>query len=295
MTVKLNVRLAIELANAGLRRSPVEFCLPLVAVGVGTSVAEVVVHRVLGQGAALWIGLLPVLGCVVANYVAELLVATMYLDLSSAGGPSLGRAWRAVRYKGAGRVMWGLFVRYLGWGVVIGLATIVMSAVIIAATAVVRVAGSEVSGVAAVAGGASHTVLWAVLFPLLFALVYSRYLFVIPVVAIAGESGGQELIHDSELRTRLVRGTAILLAFAESLPTMVIYVTQRLAFGGLDAYHGSRVGAGVVGSLIAGCCMTWFVLVRTGLAVQLLEQVPLVSRLPGYAPWGGLDQGTNRA
>jgi len=38
---------------------------------------------------------------------------------------------------------------------------------------------------------------------------------------------------------------------------------------------------------VVGCYLAWLVLVRTEVALQLLEQVPLVPRLAGEVPWVG--------
>ena len=108
-------------------------------------------------------------------------------------------------------------------------------------------------------------------------------MFVAPMVAISRGDSGPDIISDSAKRTRTVRGITALLALAECAPGVVLYVVERLIWPGLDPYHGVRAWAGLMVAVLAGCYLAWFVLVKTEVAVQLLEQIPLVPRLPGEA------------
>jgi len=286
MKVTLDVRAAVQQANAAFRRYWLPFSLPLVIIGVAMSAGEVAIHRLVGKGAAIWVGLLPILVCVMAYYLAELVVATMYLDMKVGAAPSLVRARRATRYRGSWGVLWGLIGRYAGWGLVVGLGTIVVLFLWFVVMGLVKAFAGRTSGIGAVAGGTSSGVM-VVVFSLLFAIVYSRYLFVVPTVALLGDGAGPRVIGESEDRTKLVRGTAVLLAVAESLPGLGLLLLQRFMFPGQDAYHGARIGTGLAAAVLLGMYYAWFLVARTELAGQLLEQTTMISRAPGGVPGAG--------
>lgn len=124
--LKLEVREAVRKANVGVRRFPVQFCLPLVVSGVATSLGEVLAHRFLGKSTATWVGLIVVLGCVPMTFWAELLTSSLYIAFRKGKTPSLGQVKQVARFEGLWWVMWGLLVRYVCGAVIGGMSLIVV-------------------------------------------------------------------------------------------------------------------------------------------------------------------------
>ncbi len=285
MGVKLDIRTAVGNANAGFRKFPVQFCLPLVVCGGSTSVAELIAHRLLGKSAATWAGLIILVCCLVATYFGELIVATMYVGSREGATPGLEQAKKVREYEGLWWVMWGLFLRYIGWSTIVGMSLFVVAVVGLIGRTVLHIVSTQASGIGAVSGGIPTSAAWAAVFSMVFAVALSRYMFVVPMIAILRGNSGPDIIRDSAKRAKTVRGTAMLLAVAESGPGILIYLVERLVWPGVDAYHGLRAWVGLVVSFLMGCYLAWFLLVRTEAATLLLAQVPLVAQVPGEVPW----------
>ncbi len=263
------------------------FCLPLVVVGVGTSLAELCAHRVLSKGLALWAGLPILLACVLGQAVGELAVAAMYLRPRAGDAPDVEQARQALRQGDMWPVLWGLMLRYVGWGMLAGLCALVAMVFVIVVKTISHMSSGAGSGIGAAAGGVSSAGIIVVLFAILAALLLSRFLFVVPMLAIFGGESGPELIGDSVRRTRLVQWQAVLVALMEIALAQLIFVGEHVFLPKVPAFTGWHVPLDLVVSVLNGCWIAYFVLVRTELALQLLDRVPMVPRLQGEMPWSG--------
>jgi hypothetical protein len=181
----------------------------------------------------------------------------------------------ALRYPGLASLFWGLMARYLGWAVLLvaiaGVALLISMALLIALHV-------SASGVEAFAGGVGGFGAMAAGIPVVVmgAAIFYRYMFVLPMFAIARRSG-PGFLDDCVDRTKRVWKTAALVLLAGSLPTFVLSSIESLTRRWLTPPHAAEVATDLAAALATGCFNAWFVLVRAGLALQLTATEALPS------------------
>jgi hypothetical protein len=158
MNVSFNVRQAVSEANAVFRRFPVRISLPMVLLGV-VGYAVVAVQPVKFR---FWITV-PILFVTLSlNWFFEVVISSMYLRARGGDQPSARQVGEVLRYRGLASLMGGLFLRCLGWilivsvvlffAAVIGFAIVHAAMGIGAASLTGRLGHGVVSGFQAILG-----------------------------------------------------------------------------------------------------------------------------------------------
>jgi len=205
----------------------------------------------------------------------EVVVATMYLaarEGEEPGAKQLGEAWQ---YRGFASLTWGLFLRYLGWGGLLGL---VFGVLLLFAGIFSNIAkrGGSTSGIGTSVGGVGHGfdiiigVIVVVGFILIATRIFCRYMFIFPIFAI--ERGGDRgFLDECVARTEEVWKTSAVVLITGAIPGSLILGIEKLAWKYMMPPHGVHVAIEVTGAILIGCYTAWFILVKTGLAMQLMS------------------------
>jgi len=210
----------------------------------------------------------------------------VYLRARAGAEPGATQCREALRYRGLASVFWGLTVRVSGWIVLLMAIGLGVGAVTLTLPIAPHVGAGSTSGIGAVAGGiGGFGVMGEVAgvgAMMIVALIFYRYMFVLPMFAIAHGSG-PGFIDDCVSRTKQVWKTAALVLFVGSLPTLALSLIGPPAGTPLSALHAGQVATEFAVALLSGCFTAWFILVRAGLALQLTaaRALPSASSSPG--------------
>ena len=106
----------------------------------------------------------------------------------------------------------------------------------------------------------------------------SRYQLALPFLAIS-EGSNVNVCRESAIRSRGFRGSLVIFALAQLLCGGMLSATLlyglRLHF---RLYDPISIGAGAVAVLCNAIVMSWFLLVRTGVALQVFGRMPPAER-----------------
>jgi hypothetical protein len=75
-------------------------------------------------------------------------------------------------------------------------------------------------------------------------------------------------------RTKQVWKTAAVVMIAGMIPEYLILGIEELAWKHWTPPHGVHMAVELTGALVTGCFSAWFMLVKTGLAMQLMTAPP---------------------
>ena len=139
-------------------------------------------------------------------------------------------------------------------------------------------AGSPSIGIGVVLGWLTRgfaPIIGSVLAP----LVLWRYTFAYPMFAIAhGAKIG--FLDECIARTRPVWKIAALVMLIESLPFALISVLSPVVWAHVTASVAAHTAVELAVSALTSCCTVWFILFRTGLALQLMQEQSPISAEP---------------
>jgi len=208
------------------------------------------------------------------NYFIEVVVSSMYLRAREGEEPGTKQVGEVWQYRGFASVAGGLFLRCLGWGGLLGLA---FGVLLLLAGIFSNIAnkGGSTSGIVATAGGVGHGfdivigVIVMVGFVLIATRIFCRYMFIFPMYAIE-RGGGSGFLDECVARTEEAWKTAALVTIAGGIPTCLIMGLESLAWWHWTPPHGVHLAVEVAGAILTGCFTAWFILVKTGLAIQLM-------------------------
>jgi hypothetical protein len=270
MNASLDVRHAIHEANRVFCRYPVRICLPMILFGV----VSCAVTPFLTPGIHLyWLYILiDGLGTFWLVSLVEVVVASMCLRALEGTEPGAAQVSEALHYRGFGALIWGLIFRYIGWTLLLSLIIGVISAFAAILSLGIHAAVAPANGISAFAGG-FHLVgiiIVAIVGAVVFALVLSRYIFVLPMFAIARTSG-PGFLNQCVRRTTHVWKTASLVLVAGTAPAFALSGIEFLAWKSLTPPHGIHLAFQLAGTFFIDCYAAWFILLKTGLAVQLMS------------------------
>jgi len=291
MNAGLDVRRAIHEANDVFNRFPIRLCLPMIlfgAVSFGTTGWLPLEHRyytlivMAASFVEFW------LSC-----FAQVVVSSMGLRAWEGAAPGGTQVREAIHSPKFGSLIWGLFLRYIGWIAVIIAIIGVIGMFAGLFSLVIHEAAAPANGISRLAGG-FHLVGIAigVIAALVFAtVIFSRYELVLPMFAMARASG-PGFLDDCVARTKPVWKTVALVMVVGGLPALLFGGFRFLIWRSVAPPHGIHLAVQFVGTLLIYCCAAWFILLKTGLARQLvLEQSPLPPELPPLEPLAGLSDG----
>jgi hypothetical protein len=216
---------------------------------------------------------------------AQVVVASMCLRARKGTAPGAAQASEALHYRGFVTLVWSLILRYIGWTALLSVIVGVVAAVAALLSMSLHAVVAPADGISAFAGGFHliFIVMVAIVAAIVFALVLSRYIFVLPMFAIAGASGSG-FFDQCVRRTLPVWKTAAVVMFAGGAPAFVLAGIEFLAWHDLTHStppHGVHLVVQLIGILFIDCCAAWFILLKTGLAVQLMSQpLPVSPELP---------------
>jgi hypothetical protein len=294
MSAGLDVRRAVNEANRVFRRYPARISLPTVLAAVLSYAGSTLT---LAQTASLQahpphlerpfllfaVLLLNGFGLFWLYSSVEVGVTAMYLRAREGAEPRGEQLGEVLHYPGLASVFWGLMVRYLGWIMLLMAMGLGVAVVVLISSFVSHLGAPSKSGIGAFAGrpGVMGEVA-GVAVVAIGALIFYRYMFVLPMFAIARRAG-PGFIEDCVGRAKRVWKTAALVLFVGSLPTLALSLIGPPAGQLLSPPHAGQVAAELAAGVVAGCFTAWFILVRAGLALQLTaaEALPSASSSPG--------------
>ncbi len=283
MSESLNVRVAVAEANRVFGRYPLQICLPMVLLGVAGYAA------VMAQPSRLilWLAL-PILFVVsLLQCFMEVVISSIYLRVQDGAEPNTKQASEVLRYRGFASLIGGLLLRCLGWVLFVGVIYFI-AAVIFFAIVHTAVGPGWASGIGHLRHGVASG-LRTILGTALMSVVLYRYMFVFPMFAMTRVSA-PGFLDECVVRTKAVWKTAVLLSLAEIGVFEVHSVIKLLVWGQLAQPHGMGMVADL-GMIVVGNCFTaWFILVKTGMALQLMSRPVPVDALDGGIPVGVLPQ-----
>ena len=290
MSASLDVRHAIHEANRVFCRYPVRICLPMILFGV----VSYAVTPFLTPGIHLyWLYILiDGLGTFWLVSLVEVVVASMCLRALEGTEPGAAQVSEALHYRGFGALLWGLLLRYVGWGLLLGLGggvAAILSSGIYAAVA-------PVNGISAGAGGGhlAGIAIGAIVGVVFVTLIFCRYMFVLPMFVIARTSG-PGFLDDCVRRTLQVWKTAALVLVAGTAPAFALtgieFPLTRKDLTQPTFPHGAHLAIQLIGTLVMDCYAAWFILLKTGLAVQLISAQPESPSEPSAKSATGLADG----
>lgn len=279
MSASLDVRRAIREANSVFSRFPIQVCVPMLLFGL---VSYVTFGRI--QPTHHHYFLIVMVGAFCMFWLdcfAQVVVASMCLRVWEGTSPGGAQVGEALHYRGFGSLIWGLIFRYTGWILLLSLGVGVITAVVALLGLVIHAAVVSANGISAVAGGV-HVVgiaITGIAGAVIFALVLSRYILVLPMFAIARASR-PGFLDDCVARTKQVWKTAALV--------LVIGVAPAFLFAGIEFLgwkerrglthptppHGAHLAVQLVGIFLIDCYAAWFILLKTRLAQQLMSAPP---------------------
>jgi hypothetical protein len=94
-------------------------------------------------------------------------------------------------------------------------------------------------------------------------------MFILPMLAIARGSRGK-FFGECVAMTKRVWRVALPLAFIEIAPTLARSVFKLVAWGSLGQPNGSRRMLDLAMMTLVECFAAWFILLKTGIALQLV-------------------------
>ena len=278
MNTGLDVRAAIRDANAVFGRFPAWLCLLPVLLGLFSCVTtewyQPDLQHLDGPYILLYF-LCFVVGGLVLFWLCcfiEVVVSSMFLrarEGEEPGGWQLGEAWR---YRGFTTLAGGLLLRYIGWGLVIVLPLAIAIGVI---TAIMHEIAGATSGISATVGGVGAAgqgnicAVMGALSVIITAPIFCRYMFAFQMFAIERRSG-QGFLDECVARTKKAWKTAAALMIAGMIPAYMVLGLESLAWKHWTPSHGRHMAVEVAGVILTGCVTAWFILVKTGLAMQLM-------------------------
>jgi hypothetical protein len=279
MNVGLDVRPAVREANEVFRRFPVRISFLPVLLGLLTSTTTMwtqpdLQYRedkhiffyflcfVFGGFVLFWI-----------NCFTEVVVSTMYLRAREGEEPGTKQLGEALHYRGFASLAWGLLLRCLGWWLLLGLA---FGVVLLFAGIFTEAANTgPTNSIGATAGGIGHGIaivigaIVVVPFVIVATLIFCRYMFLFPMLSIERASR-RGFLDECVRRTKQIWKTAAVVMLAGGIPALLISGMQSLAWKHMTPPHGVRIAVEVAGAILTGCFTAWFILVKTGLAMQLM-------------------------
>jgi hypothetical protein len=273
MNESLDVRRAIREANSVFSRFPVQVCVPMLLFGV-VSYASIgrlqpTQHHYLlivmvGGFFTFWL-----------DCFAQVVIASMCLRAREGTVPGGVQASEALHYRGFATLVWSLILRYIGWTALLLVAVGAAAAAIGLLSVAFHSAVAPADGISAFAGGFHlvFMVMVAIVAVVVFTLVLSRYIFVLPMLAIAGESE-PGFFNQCVRRTLQVWKTAAVVMLIGGAPAFVLAGLQFLVWHDLthpSPPHGVHLVVQLIGILVIDCYAAWFILLKTGLAVQLMS------------------------
>ena len=264
----------IREANAALRRGGDRLIVPLVIVGLLSVAATRFIQFASPRHAFLieWIEALAIRP--ILDGVAEVVVVARFLrwdgDVQMGGSDVV----RVLRYTGMARTLFGYAVRLYGS---LAFATVIVVA-LLAERAVLRNLFPSLQSMSR--AGWEYFIWFQVLY-LLWWVVMSQYQLALPFLAISRGSA-LDLLRESSVRSRSFRWTLAKFSAVQFLCAGVISTTLlhvlRLHY---PATHPVSVGAAIVVAIFDAAISTWFLVVRTGIALQVCGGlVPTVPSLP---------------
>jgi hypothetical protein len=275
MSTRLDVRLAVREANGVFLRSPVLVCLPMMVAMVASTCATLLMQRVHSTpGVMILYSLLTLVVAYGLFWVISLVevgVAAMFLRQREGGEPALDQIGEGLRRPRFASVVWDLTVRYIGWALVICIPLGIVGLIASLSTDFARQGG--VPG----RGAGLHFGL-EVVGGIICSLLLYRYMFVLPMFAIA-RGAGPGFFDECVRRAKQDRKTAILIFLAQYAPSFLFTGIGYLMWGQKWRLHGGHVGVQLAEAAVVACIETWFILLRTGLAMQLVAM-----RLPPELP-----------
>jgi magnesium-transporting ATPase (P-type) len=206
----------------------------------------------------------------------QAIVSSMYLRAREGEEPGGEQISEALHYRGFASLAGGLLLRYLGWfallSAILYVAFILLAVIVSALSGATSGVGAAASGASAVGHGTVIGVV-ALLFVTVVTLIFYRYMFVFQMFAIerASEPG---FLDECVRRTKQVWKTAALIMLVGTIPTYLILGIESLAWKHWTPPHGVHVAVGLAGAILTGCFTAWFMLVKTGLAMQLMSAPP---------------------
>ena len=273
MNSSLDVFLAVREANRVFRSFPVRFSLPLVLLGLA-GYASVAIER--GRQHLLLNGFMLVV-TMSLGWLVEIVLSAMCLRARAGMEPSIEQTGEVLRYPGLGSVMVKLFFRCLGWALVACVIWLVCYVVygVTVQLAIGRAAQDSLIH--------SHSLIrrgfGTIAFLLVTWLLLYRYMFVLPMLAIVRGSRGK-FFGECVAMTKQVWRAALPLAFIEIAPTLARSVFKLVVWGSLGQPNGSRRMLDLAMVVAVECFAAWFILVKTGLALQLLA-APSLNKVEG--------------
>jgi hypothetical protein len=294
MSESLDVRLAIHEANSAFGRFPARIsCLP-VLLGVlyyamtawfqpdlqhpeDNHVLLYLLRIVVGGFVMFWV-----------NCFIEVVVTSMYLRAGEGAEPGARQFGEALQYRGFASLAGGLLLRYFGWFLVIVVPLAIAIGVV---TAILNEFTRSTGGISATAGGAGAVgqgnicVVMGILAEFIAAPIFCRYMFLFQMYAIERGSG-RGFLDECVARTRQVWKTAAVVMVAGLIPAYLIMGIESLAWKHMTPPHWVHLAVEAAGALLTGCFTAWFILVKTGLAQQLMSAplpvpTPLLADAPG--------------
>jgi hypothetical protein len=281
MNESLDVRRAIREANSVFSRFPVQVCLPMLLLGL---VSYATLDRLQpAQNHYFLIGMVESFCICWLDCFAQVVVASMCLRAWEGSVPGASQASEVLRYRGFGSLIWGLIFRYLGWILLLSLIGGAIGAVAAILSLVIHSAVAPANGISAFAGGVhiGGIAIGAIAAIVILVLILSRYVFVLPMFAIARASR-PGFLDECVVRTKQVWKAATLVLVIGGAPAFLLVGIEFLVWKEWQdptPPHGVHLAVHLVGALLIDCYAAWLILVKTGLAQQLMS-LPLPANIP---------------
>jgi hypothetical protein len=272
MSAVVDIRSAVREANRVLSRFPARSCLPMVLLGSAIYLAAAVHPSQIGS----WFSYLVDLVASLLYWLAEIVVAGMFLHASYA------ETTEVMRYPGLPSVVVGIAFRWAVNVMAYGLVGFLISAIIlvawVTAWSVLWHIGVGIGFKPYVHWLGNQDSMWfglmigAWLF--IFVLALRRYIFVCPMFVIA-KGARPGFFKQCVLKTKRVWRQALLLSVLTIATTLIPSMVRLAVWRRL----GQPPGMGKIVDLpivfVVECLLAWFVLLKTGLALQLMNAPPL--------------------
>jgi hypothetical protein len=283
MNTGLDVRVAVRDANAVFGRFPARICIFPVLLGllsyVTTTWWQPDPQQSDGQRVLLDFLIICVCGFVLfwLNCFIEVVVSSMCLRAREGEEPGGEQISKALHYRGFASLAGGLLLRCLCWSLSLG--AIFGGAFLFIGILVDAAHTGPTSGIGATAGGVGHWfaigtgVIVGVVFVIVATLIFCRYMFVFQMFAIERASR-RGFLDECIRRTKQVWKTAAVVMIAGMIPEYLILGIEELAWKHWTPPHGVHMAVELTGALVTGCFSAWFMLVKTGLAMQLMTAPP---------------------
>jgi hypothetical protein len=283
MTSRVNIRSGMADAFAAFRRYPVVLSFPMVCLGLGSWGWGNVLLRFSEHTIKSLLVLALALPFFWVTCFVEVLVAAMYLKARSAERPSLVQAGEVAHYSGFASYIGSLFARYVGWVLVLAIIVGVIVSVIAALWL-----GTKSSGIGVFAGGVSSEiplsrVLGWLIGGAVVAAVWSRYQLAMPMFAIfRGNRTG--LFDESVQLSKSVWIILTLAMLASVFPSTAVLAVGHALGGHWAPSYPLKVVLELIQVIFDGFWMTWFILFRTEIALQVLPKAEVATSGEGFLP-----------